>query len=130
IRPAAVRANRASRIFHDFPRTHAPRGYEEEEHFTIPAAPAFPGRHGPDLDLALAAVAAGHRQEAAVRTKRHAADRAGLAEQVQESLARRGVPELDRLVLARRGQQPAVGAEGDAVDLVGMAVQGPHFPAG
>src|SRR5262245_50668449 len=42
----------------------------------------------------------------------------------------RPVPDLDQAVLARRGDQPTIGAEGDAPDTIGMAPEGDQLLAG
>ena len=55
--------------------------------------------------------------------ERDAVDRRGVAAERDDFLACLHFPELDRLIVARRGDPPAVGSERDAPDLRGVVAE-------
>src|SRR5262245_56384616 len=89
-------------------------------------------RNVPDFDRAVAAP----RDEAlAVRGKRQAAHEGGMAAETADERARMAVPDADGAALARGGDPPAVGAEGQRVDVPAgpfeggeLELQGLHIP--
>src|SRR5947208_16661590 len=82
----------------------------------------------PDLDFAFALVAAACG-EVAVRAEGHAPDRAGEPVEGLDRPPGLCVPD-DDLPPARRGQVPAVGAEGHAEDVVAVSAAGDDLTAG
>src|SRR5436309_2020466 len=99
-----------------------PRSCDRIDGLTSAVRLGFPQARIPNLDFALALVAAGRGQELAVRAERHAPDlplvtALPLVTVQQEKLAfGRRVPDLHRLGSVRGGQAPAVGAQRRAAD--------------
>src|SRR5262245_6895796 len=108
-------------------------GREEKtpaRHNRLPGRLLLPLRRVPDLDLALAAVAARGGETFTVGAKGDAGDVAGVCRQRENLLARFRVPDLDGVIVARRRQVLPIRAEHHATETLAVAAQGEEDLAG